>query len=166
VVNGKFIRQITLAEQRLTGQPEETVNGGPAAAAFKHMNRELTPEVVHDITMGERTITKLDGPVENGPAAVAQSILTTGAIQSTDSHSGVLDSATISKITEKEKEITGQDDPVKGGPTARAQQHAGEPITSQSLHDITEGENKVTGGERIKGGPTSTTQSELSKSRT
>ena len=51
------------------------------------------------------------------------------------------------------------------GPTAKAQQHAGEPITPQALHDITEGEKKITGGERIKGGPTSTAQSEREKSR-
>ena len=77
----------------------------------------------------------------------------------------MLDSATISNITEKGKELTGDEKPVKGGPTARAQQHAGEPITSQALHDITEGEKKVTGGERVKGGPTSAAQSELGKSR-
>jgi hypothetical protein len=77
----------------------------------------------------------------------------------------VLDRETISKITEKEKKITGQDDPVRGGPTAQAQKHTGEPITGQALHDITEGEKKITGGERVKGGPTSTAQSELAKSR-
>jgi len=77
----------------------------------------------------------------------------------------VLDSSTISKITEAEKKITGNDQPAPGGPTARAQQHAGEPISSQALHDITEGEKQVSGGERVKGGPTSTAQSELGKSR-
>lgn len=35
----------------------------------------------------------------------------------------------------------------------------------KNLHDITEGEKKMTGGERVPGGPTSTAQSELSKSR-
>ncbi|KAI0968497.1 hypothetical protein F4678DRAFT_464562 [Xylaria arbuscula] len=79
--------------------------------------------------------------------------------------SGTLDSTTISHITSAEKEITGQDEPAKGGPTAMAQKHAGEPISSQNLHDITEGEKKITGGERIKGGPTATAQSELGKSR-
>ena len=77
----------------------------------------------------------------------------------------MLDSNTISNITEREKGITGQDGPVKGGPTAKAQQHSGEPITSQALHDITEGEKKITGGERVKGGPTSAAQSALGKSR-
>lgn len=52
-----------------------------------------------------------------------------------------------------------------GGPTAQAQSHAKEPITSEALHDITEGEKKVTGGDRVKGGPTSAAQSELAKSR-
>ena len=74
-----------------------------------------------------------------------------------------LNSENISRITRKEKEITGQDEPVKGGPTAQAQSHVGEPINSQTLHDITEGEKKITGGERIKGGPTAEAQSMLSK---
>lgn len=76
-----------------------------------------------------------------------------------------LDSGNISKITEKEKELTGEDGPVKGGPTAQAQRHAGETINSQTLHDITEGEKKVTGGERVKGGPTSAAQSILGQVR-
>ena len=49
--------------------------------------------------------------------------------------------------------------------TAQAQSHAGEPINSQSLHDITEGEKKITGGDRIKGGPTSAAQSILGQAR-
>jgi hypothetical protein len=77
----------------------------------------------------------------------------------------VLDSSTISKITDAEKNMTGDDQPAPGGPTARAQQHAGEPITSQALHDITEGEKEVSGGERVRGGPTSVAQSEFGKSR-
>ena len=78
--------------------------------------------------------------------------------------SGILDSSTISKITAAEKELTGKDSPVKGGPTAQAQKRAGEPITSEALHDITEGEKNIA-GERVGGGPTSTAQSELGKSR-
>lgn len=58
----------------------------------------------------------------------------------------------------------GTDAPVKGGPTAQAQKHAGETISSQTLHDITEGEKKIA-GDRVKGGPTATAQSELAKSR-
>lgn len=76
-----------------------------------------------------------------------------------------MDSTTISSVTGAEKELTGQDDPVKGGPTAQAQKHAGEPINSRTLHDITEGEKKVTGDAPVKGGPTATAQSELGKSR-
>lgn len=53
---------------------------------------------------------------------------------------------------------------MKGGPSAQAQKHANQPITSEALHDITEGEKKITGGERVKGGPTSAAQSELGKS--
>lgn len=52
-----------------------------------------------------------------------------------------------------------------GGPTAQAQKHVGEKISSENLSDITAGEKAITGGERIKGGPTSTAQSELSKSQ-
>lgn len=71
----------------------------------------------------------------------------------------------ISAITEAEKGLTGDDRPVKGGPTAQAQKHVGEDINSENLHDITEGEKKITGGERVKGGPTAQAQSELGKSR-
>lgn len=71
----------------------------------------------------------------------------------------------MSKVTEKEKQITGLDGPVKGGPTAQAQRHANQAISSEVLHDITQGEKKVTGGERVKGGPTSAAQSEFGKSR-
>lgn len=53
---------------------------------------------------------------------------------------------------------------MKGGPTAQAQKHAGEPINASTLHDITEGE-KAVAGDRVKGGPTATAQSELAKSR-
>ena len=125
--------------------------------------------------------------MQGGPAALAQSMATNGTSVSpqdsmlvflanvvqqsntsaqNDTHTGTLDSSTISKITDAEKKITGQDEPIKSGPTAKAQSHSGEPITSQALHDITEGEKKVTGGERVSGGPTATAQSELAKSRT
>lgn len=53
---------------------------------------------------------------------------------------------------------------MKGGPTAQAQKHVNEPINADTLHDITEGEKKVA-GDRVKGGPTATAQSELAKSR-
>lgn len=166
-VDSNFISQITQAEKLLTKQ-DEPVKGGPTARAQSHQGHEVTSQVVHDITMGERIITGLDSPVQGGPTAVAQRLLAeaSGAAVSGDvPPSGVLDRDTISKILQKEKEITAQDDPVRRGPTAKAQQHSGEPITSGALHDITEGEKKVTGGERLKGGPTATAQSELGKSR-
>jgi hypothetical protein len=71
----------------------------------------------------------------------------------------------ISKVTDAEEKITGQDNPVKGGSTAQAQRHAGEQIKSNTLHDITEGEKKITNGERVRGWPTSIAQSVLSKVR-
>lgn len=74
-----------------------------------------------------------------------------------------VDSVTMSKITEKEKEITCQDGPVKGGPTAQAQKHANQDLDAQVISDITKGEQKITGGERVQGGPTSTAQSILTK---
>lgn len=181
-IDPDFISRITAAEKKLTGQ-DEPVPGGPTAQAQRHASQPLTRDVIHDITTGERNITHKDGPISGGPTAIAQSILVaTGSTRGSDASSslnvsnasgpsrgnhgpGVLDSETISKITEKESEITGQDDPVRRGPTAQAQKHVGEPITSEVLHDITEGEKNITGGERVKGGPTSVTQSELAKSR-
>ena len=184
LVDSHFISQITAAEKKITNQTDP-VQGGPTARAQAHVGQTLTAQIIHDITMGERSITGRDGPVQNGPTSIAQHFLTqsgsgiggttadgnvsrgnnANANANSGSASGVLDSETISKITEKEKKLTGSEDPAKGGPTARAQQHAGEPITSQALHDITEGEKVVTGGERVKGGPTAAAQSELAKSR-
>ncbi|KAF2449808.1 hypothetical protein P171DRAFT_427958 [Karstenula rhodostoma CBS 690.94] len=181
-VDSDFISRITAAEKKLTKQ-DEPITGGPTAQAQRHAGQPLTRDVIHDITMGERKITQSDGPVSGGPTSIAQSILVaTGSTRGSsalgssnasnasgstkgNSGPGVLDSETISKITEKEKQITGEDGPVRRGPTAQAQKHVGEPITSEALHDITEGEKNITGGERGKGGPTSTAQSELAKSR-
>jgi hypothetical protein len=173
-VDSNFLHQITQAEKLITKQ-DGPVKGGPTAKAQGHVGQPLTSQVVHDITEGEKVITGSDEPMTGGPTAIAQSILSgnsgtvsgsgNGSGSASGNASGVLDSGTIAKIAEKEKEITGSDDPVRGGPTAKAQQHAGEPITSQALHDITEGEKKITGGERLKGGPTAQAQSELGKSR-
>ena len=79
--------------------------------------------------------------------------------------SGVVDGPLISDIAQKEKTLTGEASQVAGGPTAQAQRHTGDPITSEVLHDITAGEKDITGGERVKGGPTSTAQSDLGQSR-
>jgi hypothetical protein len=183
-VDSNLISRITDAEKTITNS-DEPAKKGPTAAAQSHVGQELTSQVLHDITMGERLLTGKDGPITGGPTSIAQSAIsnTTGNAGSSDTtnnnnngnsaantnsnaqHTGRLDSSTMRTITEKEKEITGQDKPVQGGPTAKAQQHAGEPITSQTLHDITGGEKKITGGERVKGGPTSAAQSELGKSR-
>ncbi|KAH7136034.1 hypothetical protein B0J11DRAFT_519776 [Dendryphion nanum] len=167
IVDSDFISRITAAEKLITKQ-DQPVKRGPTAEAQRHAGQTLNSQILHDITTGERLITGQDSPVSGGPTSIAQQILTQGSGISgggTGQHSGVLDGETISKIAEKEKKITGQEQPARGGPTARAQQHANEPITSAALHDITEGEKKVTGGDRVKGGPTSTVQSELAKSR-
>jgi hypothetical protein len=183
-VDSNLISRITAAEKQITNS-DEPAQGGPTAAAQSHVGKELTSDVLHDITMAERKLTGKDGPITRGPTSVAQSAITASggpnnnsapsknsnsndnlaANASNAQHTGRLDTTTMRTITEKEKEITGQDGPVPGGPTAKAQQHAGEPITSEALHDITEGEKKITGGERVKGGPTSAAQSELGKSR-
>jgi hypothetical protein len=191
-VDSNLISRITAAEKQITNS-DEPAKGGPTAAAQSHVGQELTSDVLHDITMAERKLTGKDGPITGGPTSVAQSAITAASGTNNNSsrsntsnnnrsnnsnnnsssaantnnaqHTGRLDSSTMRTITEKEKEITGQDGPVPGGPTAKAQQHAGEPITSEALHDITEGEKKITGGERVKGGPTSAAQSELGKSR-
>jgi len=69
-------------------------------------------------------------------------------------------------VTQAEREITGETTQVRGGPGAAAQSHAGEPITSEAIRDITEGEKNVTGEARpVKGGPTAAAQSELTKGR-
>jgi hypothetical protein len=76
-----------------------------------------------------------------------------------------VDSDFISRITAAEKLITGSDEPAKGGPTAKAQQHAGQNLTAQVIHDITEGEKVLTGSNEVmKGGPTSVAQSALTSS--
>lgn len=124
--------------------------------------------MISDITKGEKEVSGGER-VRGGPTSTAQSIASrsnqTATSNNTAPSSGILDAPTISKITAAETEITGQVGPVKGGPTAQAQKHAGEAITSEALHDITEGEKKITDNERVKGGPTSTAQSELGKSR-
>lgn len=98
-------------------------------------------------------------------ADVQSQATTASGFRQEKTHTGKLDSKTISDIAHAETKITGQSEPVKGGPTAQAQKHANEPIKSQVLHDTTEGEKKVTGGVRVAGGPTSAAQSELAKSR-
>jgi len=168
-IDSNFVSQIGAAEQSLSGQSTH-VAGGPAAVAQKYVGHDLTAEIVSEITQAEAKITGQPDPVKQGPTSIAQSMLsasgtTSASASNTTPDSGVLDSATISKITEKEKELTGDAQPVKGGPTAQAQKHAGEAIGSENLHDITEGEKKVTGGDRVKGGPTATAQSSLGQSR-
>ena len=166
------------------------VKGGPTAQAQKHVGEQLNAQNIADITKGEKKITGQDQPVKDGPTGKVQSMLsqamgrdvdagsnsssstsnqaakasTSASSNGSSPASGVLDSATISKITDAEKRITGSDGPVKGGPTAQAQKHAGEPISSEALSDITAGEKQVA-GDRLKGGPTSVAQSELGKSR-
>ncbi|KAI8966420.1 hypothetical protein F5Y11DRAFT_365237 [Daldinia sp. FL1419] len=162
-LNSQSISEITAKEKELTGQ-DRPIAGGPAAQAQKHANEPLSSDVVSDVAQGEKKVTGRDAPVSGGPAALAQSIASSTA-NPVPQHTGKLDSQTISAINNAEKELTGQDEPVRGGPTAQAQSHANEPINSQNLHDITEGEKTITGGQPVKGGPTATAQSELSKSR-
>ncbi|EOA90203.1 uncharacterized protein SETTUDRAFT_167135, partial [Exserohilum turcica Et28A] len=146
-VDSALISQITEAEKQLTGSAGPAQNG-PTAKAQAHAGQPLTAQVIHDITQGEKKITGAEEPVKRGPTAVAQSALTSSNTNTTNTtntttsttSSATLDSSTLHKITEKEKDITGLERPVKGGPTAKAQTHANEPITSQALHDITEGE--------------------------
>lgn len=162
------ISNITRKENQITGQPNP-VKGGPTAQAQKHVNESLSDsKVVSDITKGEENITHHGGPVPGGPAAfvISQATQAAKAAQqpSNQTHTGTLDSETISRITHAESELTGKVEPVKGGPTAQAQKHVGEPI-GRNLHDITEAEKALTGGERVKGGPTAAAQSELSKAR-
>ena len=48
---------------------------GPTAQAQSHVGQELTSQVVHDITLGQRKFTGLDGPVQGGLTSVTQHIL-------------------------------------------------------------------------------------------
>ncbi|ROW12587.1 hypothetical protein VMCG_00334 [Cytospora schulzeri] len=170
-LNSETISNITHKENELTGQPEP-VQGGPTAQAQKHANEKLDGRVVSDIAKGEESITHNGAPVAGGPASMAQSEAAQARNEAADArkarketHTGKLDGKTISDITHAEMKVTGESGPVKGGPTAQAQKHANEPINAQNLHDITEAEKKITDGERVAGGPTSTAQSELSQSR-
>ncbi|KAK6072214.1 hypothetical protein SCUP515_07546 [Seiridium cupressi] len=162
-LNPNTISAITEREKLITNA-DGPVPDGPTAQAQRHAGQPLTSAVISDIMQGEQLITGLNGPIAGGPAAYVQKIADVAATGA-EQNSGVLDSATISAITDAEKRLTGSDEPVKGGPTAQAQKHANEPINPSNLHDITEGEKKITGGERVKGGPTATAQSELSRSR-
>lgn len=191
-LNSENISRIAQKEKEITGS-DQPVRGGPTAQAQKHSGQPIDTEALRDITKGETKITGEDGPVRRGPTAEAQSIVGQVSIlflpfkggldmgkrsinwrqerQGTtstngQSHSGNLDPSTISRINEAESDITGTRQPLAGGPTAQAQRHANESLNSQNLHDITAGEKTITGGERLKGGPTATAQSELGKSRT
>ncbi|KAI7775902.1 hypothetical protein LA080_006112 [Diaporthe eres] len=169
-VESDMISEITQKENKLTGQADP-VKGGPTAQAQSHVHEKLSGgSVVSDIAKAEEAITHNGAPVAGGPAAAAQSQATQARNENPQAknvpqtHTGTLDGQTISEINAAEKDLTGQSAPAKGGPTAQAQKHAGEPINAQTLHDITEGEKKVA-GDRVKGGPTATAQSELAKSR-
>ncbi|KAF1824969.1 uncharacterized protein K489DRAFT_377505 [Dissoconium aciculare CBS 342.82] len=179
IIDSQLLSQVTDAEKRIT-KKDGPVSQGPTARVQSHVHKELTAEIIREVTEAEKALTGSVGPNQGGPTSVLQRVLTTGSLGTkpnsngnatanssnpSEDHSGTLDSATLSKITAAEKKITGEDHAVKDGPTAKAQSHAKEPITSQVLHDITEGEKNITGGERVKGGPTSTAQSELGKSR-
>jgi hypothetical protein len=176
------IRNINTAEKTITGQ-DGPVQNGPTAAAQRHVGEPITSDVISDINRGEQNLPGVEDKISGGPTTTAQKIdasqtqsqsatsassssnSASGSTNSATTPSGNLDSSTISKITDAEKNLTGEDGPVQDGPTAQAQRHAGEQISSEALHDITEGEKSVTGGERVKGGPTSVAQSELGRSR-
>ncbi|KAK5045182.1 hypothetical protein LTR84_009515 [Exophiala bonariae] len=179
-LNSDTISKITEKEKEISGR-DGPVRGGPTAKAQSHVGQQIDSKTIRAINEGEQKITGRE-TLKSGPTAEAQSMATRNdqttstATNSnvnttsrnrnaTSNHSGILDSSTIAQIHEAESEITGSADPVSGGPTAQAQRHANEAINSDNLHDITEGEKIITGGERVKGGPTSTAQSELGKSR-
>ncbi|UPX12828.1 uncharacterized protein EKO05_0003363 [Ascochyta rabiei] len=147
------------------------------------MSATIDSNLLSQITAAEKTLTKKDGPIPNGPTARAQK------------HVGqLLTAQVIREITDAEKEITGSERPTKGGPTAVAQSiltnegttgssSNGTPITSNAnpnqtssngpsgseqhngildsatLHKITEAEKDITGkGRPVKGGPTAKAQ--------
>jgi hypothetical protein len=179
IIDSQLLSQITDAEKKIT-KKDGPVPRGPTARVQSNVHKELTAEIIREVTEAEKALTGSAGPNQGGPTSILQHILTTDSLDTKSNsngnvtgrlpngsgeHYGTLNSATMSKITAAEKQITGEDHAMNDGPTAKAQSHANEPITSQVLHEITEGEKKITGGKRVKGGPTSTAQSELGKSR-
>jgi hypothetical protein len=47
--------KITAAEKELTGEPTP-VKGGPTAQAQKHAGKPVIPEILHDISEGEKKV--------------------------------------------------------------------------------------------------------------
>ncbi|KAI8941139.1 hypothetical protein NX059_002376 [Plenodomus lindquistii] len=163
-LSASIVSAITAGEKVITNS-DEPAKGGPTSVA----QSALVGGNVQDTGRVKNTSnsSKILSEVQSqASGTLNSSSSSSSANQATgEEHTGKLDSSTISKITDAEKQLSGEEGAVAGGPTAQAQKHANEPITSQALHDITEGEKKITGGERVKGGPTSTAQSELAKSR-
>ncbi len=158
-LNPQNISDITKGEKKITGQ-DQPVRGGPTSAAQSMLSGDQGGSTTTSTSASG--VSPSSSSSSSGAARNASN--SNGSNSNSSPASGVLDSATISKITAAEKQITGSDNPAKGGPTAQAQKHAGEPITSEALSDITAGEKKVA-GDRVRGGPTSTVQSELGRSR-
>lgn len=120
----------------------------PSRSCFQLCSSTTSSSLRHSIT-----------PLKTSCAA--RSFIT--SVRMASSNQPKLDSETISTITEKEKQLTGSENPQKGGPTAQAQAHAGEPLNSNTISSITRGEKNVI-GDRVKGGPTATAQSILTRS--
>lgn len=144
-VDASFIRKITAAEKTLT-HSDEPVEGGPTAIAQAHLGQPLTAQVISAITAGEKAIIHRYQPAKGGPTSVAQRILVRANKERTNN---------TAHTSTKAKSLPG---------SVEKQAHHDHP-TSQVLHDITVGEKKITGGDRIKGGPTSTVQRELAKAK-
>jgi hypothetical protein len=171
-IESSTISKITEKDKEITHN-DGPVKVGPTAQAQEHVGETPSSRNISDIAQGERKISGNDTQAPGDPATTAQSMATSGpsnihtATNGTNGepHIGKLDSSTIPKNTTAKQNISGKEQPLQGGPTAQAQNHAGDNITSETLHDIAEGEKMITGGGRVKGGPTGTTQSELGKSR-
>lgn len=72
----------------------------------------LAAEIVSKITEAEKIITHQDGPVADGPTAMAQKHL-----------EDAIDRKLLRDITTGEKNITHEARPIAGGPTAIVQSH-------------------------------------------
>lgn len=169
ISNPNVVSDIVKGETKIT-QNEAPKAGGPGAKVMSEAAQAGNEVGVQYPPKPSPIITELCNEAGKAQADIHhrhyhQTRATRSAVRGQETHTGTLDSETISRITRAETELTGRAEPAGGGPTAQAQRHAGEPIGSANLHDITEGEKKVTGGERVRGGPTATAQSELAKSR-
>lgn len=173
------------------GNGVDTVGGAGANFTGEAEERDVdyVPEVGVITKPTDSSIPTPGGVVAEATSSPSQ---INSASSTSQSNNPVMDSTTISAIHASEKNLTGgtplasdvastipadpliggfnnnlnNEGPISGGPAAAAQSHAGEPIDRRVLHDITEGEKRITGLDGpVKGGPTATAQGFVGRAR-